>query len=216
MITFSEYMGNTYSPTTSIECLSSDILFLPRNRKNEIVEDIFFNYSTNAQVSIKTNTFLHKIYLGNVPSNISHFEINDVIVLAENNDKTETLELKYNKEQFKDMPFVINKRVLTKNRFDISTKRLLIDELNKAKKINNILEKIAKITLKIILYSNDTISNEISLEIKIDGNHNIINDDNYFYDNFDKFYIGNGSIAFCMDTTDVYKFDEEYDRWLKI
>ena len=84
--------------------------------------------------------------------------------------------------------------------------------------------KISKIILDLYFYNNDIEVNKkrISLIITdksiigIQRQREIEKNKSIKTKVYSGLYITNGSVAFCMDTSEVYKFDEEYDRWLKL
>ena len=232
MITCSSYRGQSYNPISQFDCLSADIPYLPVNKEGMIVEDIEVRIVT-PELRIKSNNFLHKIKLGEIPKETNFVQIKSLFIFGANKNNENKMSISPSIdtappnapfEHYGGLNPLRGKIALQGKDFflvDVDIKNMLEIDIKDMQQYDKEVIKINKIILDMYFYKNEeelekkhitlNISNEGDFIQKSIKEKNISNKEIYNMNN-----ISNGSVAFCMDTGEVYKFDEEYDRWLKL
>lgn len=210
MISCSNARGISYNPISNFDCLSSDIPYLPVNRRNKSIKDVEVDVNANSSASeIHTNTIIHKIKLKNLSDNIDRIKIIPILDIDNN-----LHDLNFNIENVFHKDIILNESNVLLVDIDIENLIKFI------KKNNNVQDY--KICFKFIFLKNENVINENILKfniLKAIIKPNILNlntNDKQDLSIYEMNNIPNGSIALCMDTGDVYKFDSEYDQWLKL
>lgn len=223
MITCSSYRGQAFNPISQFDCLSTDVPNLPRNKKGRVIEDISINCNLPSEITIKENTFLHKINLFDMPKEANYIQVKSLYIFRSN-------ELEKNKTSIPPSIIRASKRDDYKHyggldpnigKIDVSKEKYLLVDIDIDAIQKNEFEggKINKIILDLYFYKDDKEIKNIQFSFIITVGEHLIQENlnkHGIFSSYDTLNITNGSIAFCMDTSEVYKFDEEYDRWLKL
>ncbi|MFR4986955.1 MAG: hypothetical protein ACLUCH_06125 [Lachnospirales bacterium] len=242
MITCSSYRGQSYNPTSQFDCLADDIPYLPKNKEGIVIEDINFDYNISASdIKIKENTFLHKIKITNIKRNRDFIkpnfvQIKSLLIFGANrfgenklsiSPSVETAPPNAPFEHYGGLSPLKGKIALNKQGFllaDVDIGQMTKVDVKDMQQYDSSVVKISKIILDLYFYNNDieVDKKRISLIItdksiiEIQRQREIEQNKSIRTKTYSGLYITNGSVAFCMDTSEVYKFDEEYDRWLKL
>lgn len=225
MISCSTFRGNTNSPISNFNCLKEDIPFLPINYPEYELTNIRIDFNKTKEMQIKSNNIINKIHFDNIPLDTYYIHISNIRIYSANeqNDSLEFIEYKpFNlssekKEIFGNIAPTDKKIFINRNNplikgMKVNISKIIEEEIQNIKKVGGSNLKNIAIRVKAYNSNNQKIAEkDITLEIK-ESNKNKQNI-NHFNN---KEYIPNGSIAFVMDTSEVYMFDEENDRWLKI
>lgn len=212
MISCTEYKGQKYTPISNFECLAKDVASLPKNRNGLDTIDITYDYTNSNEVNVYSNNFINNLKFNNLPSDIVFIKIASIKLIS--GQKEELLEYNENIDfggfvQYGFLNPYLKKLCVNDNNIGSGL------DLSKIENVDEIQIKFNFMDKDNIIKSNKTYNLKINKKEII----NTENCSNYYSikTNFNNnFYIANGSVAFIMDTGDVYKFDEEYDRWLKI
>lgn len=226
MITCSNHRGQSYYPISQFDCLSDDVPYLPVNKENVYVNDIEIAINT-PETAIKSNTFLHKINLNGISRELNFIQIKSMFIFGVDANKVEKryISLDADKElnnknliHYGKLNPLYGKIKLNSNKsffVDVNIKNMLEVDMENIKKNNSEIVEINKIVLDMCFYKNNEEIERKYITLNILYEEDIKKEKNEIR-NFDINNITNGSVAFCMDTGEVYKFDEEYDRWLKL
>lgn len=238
MITCSSYRGQSYNPISQFDCLADDIPYLPKNKEGIIIEDINFDYtdeSALAQISVRQNTFLHKIKLDKVPDNTNYIQIKSLFIVGVDESGTRKISISpsietapegVRFEHYGGLDPTLGKIQLNGKKFffaDMNVEKMTEIDVKDMQKYDSSVVKVSKIILDLYFYNDDTELGKKQIPLIVTDKKTIEQTKKKSKKNMNittKGYSGlsitNGSVAFCMDTSEVYKFDEEYDRWLKI
>lgn len=222
MISCSTLRGNTNSPISNFNCLKEDIPFLPINYPVYELKKIQIDFNKSKEIQIKSYDIINKIDFNNIPENTEYICISSIRIYG--TDNVEFIEYRpFNlssekKEIFGVIAPTDNKIFVNKNNtlikgIKINISKIIEEEYQNIRKVGGSNLKNIAIRIKAYDINNQKIAEkDITLVVKATKNTREKNINRF--DN--KEYIPNGSIAFVMDTSEVYMFDEENDRWLKI
>lgn len=207
MITCSVYRGMSYNPISNFDCLLNDVPYLPVNKADKVIKDMNVDVkTTSSTIEFNKNTIIHKITLQNLTDDIDTIKIQPMIEIN-NNIK----ELDFNYKNIFNEDISLNKSNILLIDIDIEN---MIKYIEKNKNIKNYT-----ICFKFIFSKNNNVINENIIKFNLLEaifKSSVLNLSNTKLSNLEINNIPNGSISLCMDTGDVYKFDEEYDKWLKL
>ena len=227
MISCSVSKGNTNSPISTFTCLEHDIPFLPKNNPQHIIEDIHIDLTNLLSINFKQNTIINRVIFDKLIDNTEYIQFKKIKVFGYNNDGDNIQTTEYNVDNFpiiKSHYFGLftpsNTKISMKNYKVLNGKLDLLEflklELKALQKINSNVTKIDKINIVINCIKNDTTEEkEISFNIQ-EKEYIELNKEHYVKYYFPDGQIPNGSIALVMDTSEVYIFDLEYDKWRKL
>lgn len=227
MISCTNYRGQSYNPISQFDCLSEDIPFLPKNKKGLVVKDVIIELS-NAKNTIQDNTFLHKMKINDLPKNVNYIKINSLFIFGADDKNNIVTSISPSYETAPpNAPFghygsfnpLLEKIKIDDNYFiaDVDIKKMTKVDIKDMQVVSPEVVKIKRIILDVTLYENNNVVSSHQIRLDINDTAKTKNNNNQFNAKiYNMSHITNGSVTFVMDTGEVYKFDEEYDRWLKV
>ncbi len=228
MISCSTSRGNINSPISNFDCLKHDVPFLPRNNLNNVIKDININLVDLPEIDIQKNAIINRVILNKLPNETEYIEFKHIKIFGYDNELQNVETVEYSYENFPTIKshyfglFAPIKQKISMKNYKVLNGKINIDEflnfeLKELKKSVSEVTTINKISVVINCIKKDGSEEDKEVIFNIEEKKNIeLNQEHYVKYYFTNERIPNGSIAFVMDTSEAYKFDEEYDIWRKI